>query len=262
MKINCFVLLVALAASIRGCPGAAAPSATDFWVSDNAGRITHACGGKEPLVMCMQGRKVVMQVQSDSTTGLSYTARFYNLQQDILAKKKIMFEAGRESNPEVRVNGRPLNSEFPSSATFDGLLTFTYPETGGVVATRTIYPSTTRALVIEEWQVRNTSGKPVTVTVAPARRVKLVDENIAIVWSCRGAESAAVKPGGVFSFFTCLQAGPAAGPDIAVDVAAERGARRALAEAAWRGPGRLETPEPLARRGVRLAEVPCVGKPD
>ena len=53
-----------------------------------------------------------------------------------------------------------------------------------------------------------------------------------------------MKPGGVFSFSTCVQARLAAEPDMAAQVAAERGARRALAEAAWRGPGRLETPEP------------------
>jgi len=239
------MFIVAMAASVWGCLGAAAQSATDFWVIDNAGRITHACGGKEPLVMCMQGRKVVMQVQSDSTTGLRYTARFYNLRRDVLKKKQITFEAGRASNPEVRVNGQPLKNEFPSSATFDGLLTFTYPEIGGVVASRTIYPSTTKALVLEEWQVRNTTDKPVAVTVAPTRKVNLVDDNIAIAWICQGAQFASVKPGSVFSFSTRLQAGPAAGPDIAVNLAAERGARRALAEAAWRGPGRLETPEPL-----------------
>ena len=245
MKSNYFVFIVAMAASAWDCLGATAPSATDFWVADTAGYIAHAFSGKGPLVMCMQGRKVVMQVQSDSAKGLSYTARFYNLQRDVLKKKKIMFEAGRSSNPEVRVNDQPLKNEFPSSATFDGLLTFTYPETGGVVASRTIYPSMTKALVIEEWQVRNTTDKPVAVTVAPARKVNLVDESIAIVWSCQGAQSASVKPGGVFSFSTCLQARPAAEPDVAVNVAAERGARRALAEAAWRGPGRLETPEPL-----------------
>ena len=244
MKSNHFAFIAALATYVWACLGTTAPAATDFWVADAAGRITHAFSGKGPLVMCMQGRKVVMQVESDSTKGLRYTARFYNLQEDVLKKKKIMLEAGRGLNPEVRVNNQPLNSEFPSSAAFDGLLTFSYPETGGVVATRTVYPSVTKALVIEEWQVRNSTDKQVAVTVAPARKVNLVDESIAIVWSCQGAQSASVKPGGVFSFFTCLQAKPAAEPDIAVNVAAERGARRALAEAAWRGPGRLETPEP------------------
>jgi hypothetical protein len=238
------LFIVGLAASVSCCLAATVPAPADFWVSDDAGRIVHTCGGKEPLVMCMQGRKVVMQVQSDGTNGFSYKARFFNVQRDAQNKKRIMFAAGRDSNPEVRVNDQLLKSEFPSVATFDGLLTLTYPEMRGVVVTRTVYPSMTKALVVEEWQVRNTTDKEVTVTVAPARRVNLTNESIAIVWNCVGAESVSVKPGGLFSFSSCVQAGLAAEPDLAVNVAVERGARRALAEAAWRGPGRLETPEP------------------
>ena len=243
MKSNYSVFIVALAASVSACLGATAPSATDFWVRDDVGHITHDCTVREPLVLCMQGRKVVMQVEAGGSTGLCYTARFFNVQPDSL-KKKIMFNAGRESNPEVRVNDQPLKSEFPSSAAFDGRLTFTYPAAEGVVVTRMVYPSMTKALVIEEWQVRNTTGKRVTVAVAPARRVKPVDERSVVVWNCPGAKATSVKPGGVLSFSTSVQARLTADPDLAVNVAAERGARRALAEAAWRGPGRLETPEP------------------
>ncbi len=234
-----------LAIAIAWAPGLAAPAPApaSFWVWDQPGRITHACTGTEPLVMCLQGRKVVMQIQSDTTNGFSYTARFFNLLEDV-EKKKVVFVAGRESRPDVRVNDQPLKSEFPSSVTFDGLLTLTYPASEGVVVTRTVYPSVTKALVIEEWQVRNETGERVAVTVAPARKVEPVGENIAIVWNCPGEQTAAVKAGGVLSFSTCVQAGLAAEADLPVNVATERGARRALAEAAWNGPGRLETPEP------------------
>jgi len=112
------------------------PAPADFWVRDQTGRITHACGDKEPLVLCMQGRKVVMQVQSDRTNGFSYTARFFNLQKEV-EKKQAMFVAGREATPEVLVNDQPWKSVLPSSVAFDGLLTLTYPEAGGVVVTRT-----------------------------------------------------------------------------------------------------------------------------
>ena len=195
-----------------------------------------------------------MQVQSDHTNGFSYTARFFNLLKEV-EKKKVLFVAGREASPEVRVNDQPWKSEFPSSVTFDGMLTLTYPEAAGVVVTRTVYPSMTKALVIEEWQVRNTTGKRVAVTVAPARTVKAVGEDIAIVWSCPGVKTTAVEAGGVLSFSTCVQAGLAAGPDLAVNVAAERGARLALAEAAWRGPGRLETPEPMLDHAFALQKL-------
>ena len=234
-----------LTVAIAWAPGlaASAPEPVDFWVRDQPGRITHACTGTEPLVMCLQGRKVVMQAQSDRTNGFSYTARFFNLLSDV-EKKKALFVAGRESSPDVRVNDQLLKIEFPSSVTFDGLLTLTYPASEGVVVTRTVYPSMAKALVIEEWQMRNTTGKRVAVIVAPARKVKPVGENSAIVWNCPEVKTAALKAGGAWSFSTCVQAKLAAEPDLAVNVAFERGARRALAEAAWRGPGCLETPEP------------------
>jgi len=210
--------------------------------------------------MCLQGRKVVMQVQSDRTTGFSYTARFFNLLSDV-EKKKVLFEGGRELSPEVRVNDQPLKSEFPSSVAFDGLLTLTYPASEGVIVTRTVYPSMARALVIEEWQLRNATGKRVAVTVAPARKVKPMAENLVTVWSCPGVKAAAVKAGGVLSFATCVQARLAAEPDLAVNVAAERSARRALAEAAWTGPGRLETPEPALNGAFALQKLHVLEAP-
>jgi hypothetical protein len=232
-----------------GADRAATPA--DFWVRDDAGRITRDCTGKEPLVMCMQGRRVVMQVLADRSRGFLYTARFFNLQQDVPKKKPVIFEAGREAVPGVWVNERRIQLEFPSAATFDGMLTLTYPVSEGVAVTRAVYPSTTRALVMDEWQVRNTSGRSVTVEVAPARRVQAVDEHISIVWRCPGTAPTSLDPGGVVAFCNALAARPNGLltmadvlADPVIDVAAERAARLALAGAAWHGPGRLETPEP------------------
>jgi len=236
------------------------PAPADFWVRDQPGRITHACTGTEPLVMCLQGRKVVMQVQADHTNGFSYRARFFNLPGNV-EQKKVLFKAGRESGPEVRVNNQPLKSGFPAAVTFDGMLTLTYPAAKGMIITRTVYPSMAKALVIEEWQVRNTTRQQVTVTVAPARKVNLVEDNLAIVWSCPRVTAAAVKAGGVLSFSTCVQAKLAAKPDLAVDVAAEHAARRALADAAWSGPGRLETPEPALDVAFALQKLHVLETP-
>jgi len=237
-----------------------APAPDDFWIRDQPGRITHAGTGTAPLVMCLQGRRVVMQVRSDGTNGFAYTARFFHLQTEV-EKKKALFEAGREARPEVRVNNRPLKIEFPSAVTFDGLLTLAYPADKGLMITRTVYPSTAKALVVEEWQVRNTTRQRVAVTVAPARQVKPVGEELAIVWNCPGMQAAAVEAGGGLSFATWVQAGLAAEPDPAVDVAAERGARRALAAAAWTGPGRLETPEPALDAAFALQKLHVLETP-
>jgi hypothetical protein len=245
--------LLAVAASGSGL-AAPVPATADFWGRDKPGRITHDGTGTEPLVICMQGRKVVMQAQSDRTRGFSYTARFFNLQKEV-EKKKVLFVPSDAPSPEVRVEDRPVKCEFPASVTFDGLLTLTYPASEGVVVTRTVYPSMARALVVEEWQVRNAAGKPVSVTVAPARKAKPAGEAMAVVWSCPGVDATPVEAGGVLSFTTCVQAGPAADPEPPVNVAAERDARRAVAEAAWNGPGRLETPEPALDAAFALQKL-------
>ena len=252
--------LLLLASSWSPGLAAPAPAPADFWVRDEPGRITHTGTGTEPLVMCLQGRKVVMQVQSDHTNGCSYTARFFNLLKEV-EKKRVVFVGGRETRPEVRFNDQPWQSELPSSVTFDGLLTFTYPASGGVVVTRTIYPSVTQALVMEEWQMRNTTGNEVAVTVGPGRKVKPVGENLAIVWSCPEVKTATVKAGDALVFSTWVQARRAAEPDLVVDVAAEHSARRALAEAAWSGPGRLETPEPALDAAFALQKLHVLETP-
>jgi hypothetical protein len=124
------------------------------------------------------------------------------------------------------------------------LLTLTYPASEGVLVTRTVYPSMSRAVVFDEWQVRNATDKPVIVSVAPVVKASPVDDQVTIVQSSAGLEAAPVKPGTEVSFITSVAARLTAEPHVLLNTNAERAARRALAEAAWRGPGRLETPEP------------------
>ena len=64
---------------------AANPGKPDFWVRNGAGTITHTWtkdDSAESMVMNMQGRKVVMQVQSSLEKGLNYTTRFFNVKKD------------------------------------------------------------------------------------------------------------------------------------------------------------------------------------
>jgi len=245
-----------LITSAASCLAATEPNAQDFWVPDTAGHITHTGSGKEPLVMCMQGHKVVMQVLLDTATGFSYQARFFNLEKDPQAKQKILVKVGNESNPLLRIDDRKVDYGFPTSVTFNGMLILNYPASDGVTVTRTVYPSTTKALVIEEWQVRNTTGSKVEVKVRPVQetRASFPDE-AAVFATCQGGTGDSLKPGEVFSFATTVYARPADEPEIAIDVEAEHSARQALAEAAWRGPGRLETPDRMLDAAFALQKL-------
>ena len=220
----------------------------DFWTADAQGRgVVHAGNAGEPVVLCMQGRKVVMQVQVDRVAGFSYKARFFHVDPDLTKKGRVMAEAGADSNPALRVNGRPLRWDVPSSVAFDGMLTMAYPESDGIVPTRTVYPSPRNPVIIDEWRLRNATDKPMSVDVSMPGKVKPATDQTSLVWTWQGPASTVVEPGGTVALACCLRAQSKDGPDAnpAVDVAAEHAARRALAEAAWRGPGRLETPEPL-----------------
>jgi hypothetical protein len=224
---------------------AANPDKPDFWIRNVAGSITHSWTGNDPdqtLVMNMQGLKVVMQVQSSVTKGLSYTSRFFNVKPDNF--NKIMIDAGAESDPELRIDNVILKTGSPSSVTFDGMLTFTYPENKGISVTRAIYPSNTNALVIEEWQLMNSSAKAVKMSVSATRQVKYTDQEIVVVRTCAGIEPVSVEPGGTLSFTVTLQGKKIAAPDGVPDVVRERQERLDMANWAWKGPGRLETPDP------------------
>ncbi len=250
-----------VAASMALCLTAIGAAPADFWIRDNAGSITHNCSGKDPMVMCLQGHKVLMQVQADRTTGLSYKVGFYNVHQGVPTNNRTIFDAGREFSPEVLINDQPLKNMIPASTTFDGMLTATYQVTGGVVVTRTVYPSMTKALVVEEWQVRNATRRGIRVEVAPGRKEKVAEDNVVIVWGCQGVDSASVRPGTSVTFATCLQARLADKPATPVNVAVERAARRALAEAAWHGPGRLETPDPQLDLAFALEKLHVLEDP-
>lgn len=236
-------------------------AAEPFWSLDKKGEITHSFTGDDPVVMCMQGQKVVMQVLADGSKGFSYQARFFNVLVDPDQKKKVQFAGGPETFPEVEINGNPIANGHPSSVHFDGKFTLNYPEAGGVALTRIVYPSMDKALVLEEWQVRNTTSEPITVAVKADSKKDSLYDRVAVVWNSPEVKSEAVKPGAVVSFHTSVQARLNDEPELAVNVATERAARDAVATAAWRGPGRLETPEPALDAAFALQKFHVLESP-
>jgi hypothetical protein len=240
----------------------AEPSSTDYWQA-NADRrgIVHVVTNGEPTVLCMQGRKVVMQTQVDSVTGLCYTVRFFNLQTNLLSRKKILFKGGPQTIPEIKVNGQTLKLGAPRSVTFDGILTLEYPEQQGVIATRVVYPSMTQALVVEEWMVRNTGTAPVKLTVTPCRMRESEVEGVVVERIVLGAVDVPLTPASPVIFYASVQARPSTAPELTLNAGTESQARLALIEAAWRGPGRLETPETLLDMAFALQKLHVLETP-
>ncbi len=243
--IGIHLLVLSTILLIPVCLSAQDDNKPDFWIRNDAGTITHTWAGNDPdqeLVMNMQGLRVVMQVHSSVTKGLGYTSRFFNVKPDNF--NRIMIDSGTDADPELRVDNAILKAGSPESVTFDGMLAFAYPNNKGIAVSRTIYPSNTNALVIEEWQVRNNTAKPAKISVSAVRQVKYTDPEIVVVRNCTGLEPVTVEPGNTLSFTVTIQAKLIATPDLITNVAREHQARADLAQQAWKGPGRLETPDP------------------
>ena len=90
---------LAVAAGLTG-PAGAKPAAEGFWTRDSAGRVTHKPGGGQAVVLCMQGRKVVMEVHADETRGLTHKTRFFNVPDRGTDKRQVVFDADRGRIPE------------------------------------------------------------------------------------------------------------------------------------------------------------------
>ncbi|HSP42458.1 MAG TPA: hypothetical protein VLO11_06290, partial [Luteolibacter sp.] len=222
-----------------------APVREAFWHPDGKSRIVHRpAPGEPPAVVCMQGRKVVIETKVDAENGFSHLARFFEIPAGRVDKTRVEHAADAGRIPAIRIDGEPYRALPPTEVGFNGMLDIVHPPQAGVTAKRTVYPSMTRPLVIEEWTLRNTGGKPVKIEAEASREEKEIDDTTLVVWRTPGAATTTVSPGGSLAFHVEIFARLKNEADPMVDVAAEREARQALADAAWRGPGRLETPEP------------------
>jgi hypothetical protein len=217
----------------------------DYWQRGKDGTIFHEPKeGLAPVVLCMQGRKVVMQVEVDPAKGYSHKVRFFNVPAGRTDKGKAIFDEKKDVVPDIRINGEPLELGPPARVAFDGRLTLTHAEKGGIVATRTIYPSMNQALVVEEWKLRNDREAEVQMSVSAGRVERREGESVLMVWQTAALESTPVATGEEFLFYASLQARLANEPDLpAVDFEDEHAARLELWKAATLGPGRLETPD-------------------
>jgi hypothetical protein len=80
------------------------------------------------------------------------------------------------------VNGRPLQNEKVQSVSLNGTLIVVseYKLPVPVVITRTVFPSTTKPMICERYQLKNKSDKPVSVSVPEQKSVYKTDEKIGV----------------------------------------------------------------------------------
>jgi len=210
--------------------------------------------------MNMQGRQVVMESHISKSSGLEYKARFFNVQ-DPPRRTRIIFEAEESTRPQVLMGGRPRGLFRPDRVTFDGKLTMIYRPLRGLESSRTVYPSTDKPLVVEEWCVRNKSEREVTLEVVAGHTLTMIGERVWVEWVCPAVGETEVAPGEEFRFYASVQARPVGAPKLDVDPLTEGAARAALAEAAWQGPARLEVPDPMLEAAYALQKLHVLETP-
>lgn len=72
---------------------------------------------------------------------------------------------GFEFFPKITVDGQPIGDEMPEEFALRGMLTVKSRTASGIEVVRTIFPSTTKAAVIENCTLRNATEKAVTVEI-------------------------------------------------------------------------------------------------
>lgn len=179
-----------------------------FWDWAEFGKISHVLHQDEPpVVLNMQGRQVVMESHISKDKGLEYKARFFNVQ-DHNKRNKIMFHAVANARPTVLMNGRARALFRPDTVEFDGKLIMRYQPVWGIDSTRTVYPSTEKALVLEEWCVYNGSDDVIKLSVLEGHNLSTIDKQVIVEWNCPGVAETAVPPGEEFRFYSSVQARP------------------------------------------------------
>ena len=97
----------------------------------------------KPVVLNMQGRKVVMQVRVDCEAGLPYKARFIHVNPDLTRTGWIIADVETDSNPAPEVNGDPYIASCRQRSPLTGC--------EGIAATRSVYCSRLSPVVVEKW---------------------------------------------------------------------------------------------------------------
>jgi len=240
---------------------AAADGERDFWDWSQKGKIVHRLVAEgAPVVLCMQGQRVVMEAHVDQAKGLEYKARFFGLQ-DPLQKTKLMFQGGAGSLPAVICDGQAYAWGELLAVEFDGKLTLRYALHQGIEAIRTVYPSPDKAVVVETWTLVNRSNREVSIEVLAGQKRSEPLGQWVTAWDCPAPGLRRIAQGGELRFHSTAQVHALDVAALAVDADAEGKVRGALADAAWNGPGRLEVPDPMLTAAYALQKLHVLETP-
>jgi hypothetical protein len=164
---------------------------------------------------------------------------------------------GKDVEPKIIVDDKPLGSLVVERVLLDGTLTIQTLVGEELAVTRCAFPSTTLPTAIDRWTVRNIGKKAHTVKVATLREKDEIDgpygKNVMEV-SCTAPASTVLAPGKEMVFAVLFSGRLHKDKAITVDVATEERARRTYV-AGIQKDLRLETPEPELDRAFAFCKL-------
>lgn len=162
--------------------------------------------------------------------------------------------------PEIEIDGRDLGAVRPSRFLLEGLLTVSGRTDNGVEVQRTLFPSTTQPVVLENFVLTNRSDKTRKVTVkfdAVERRTpvkKGVEGEYLITARLLNGGKFTLNPGESAQFSLVFSACKGNEKPVTVDPQQEEKARRDHVASIW-AKLRFECPEPNLSRSFAFAKL-------
>lgn len=157
------------------------------------------------------------------------------------------------------VNGLTLINEKVQSITLDGKMTV-ISEYPNVELRRTIFPSTTAPMLVEGYEIKNITKKPITVLVPQQRAVYLTQAKMGVngvytmIQGISGSGTYVIEPDKSISFSAYVQALDSTQTEFELDYAAELAAREAFVDQTWNSLV-LETPDVNINRAFAFAKI-------
>ena len=141
----------------------------------------------------------------------------------------------------LTINGVTLKMENVKSVSLNGVLTVVseYSVPVPIILTRSIFPSTIRPMICEQYKLKNNSGKPITLTIPDQKTVYHTDERKGVEGSYSieiGIQNSGVyslNPGEEIQFDTSIQAYSKTQEPQMPKVGQELEARRAFVQQMW-----------------------------
>jgi hypothetical protein len=263
------IAALAIAAILPAAPLTAPDPPTQRWTLDTDGGITWnvQSGAAHEDQIEMSGRKVSLI----ATYGVDAEGQLLLRRQVVFpllrtvpndTHASLSYTFAEDARPRILLDGHAIASETVHSFSHKGILTIRSVLRGAqnVLLTRTLFPSTTKQLVIERLTFTNTSAKPLSLEVERTEKVARTNPRYGVYGEYVIAERVldagerALAPGESTTFNLTFSGNKADETPPPPDARAEELARRDLVES-YLSKLVLETPDPVLNRAFAFAKI-------